>query len=262
MSEHDGAFAPGTPCWSDLGVDDVGAARTFYAEVFGWDLQDGPPEAGGYVMALLDGRPVAGIGPTMGDGRPTAWTSSLATADADATAATVTAAGGSVLTAPFDVMDAGRMATAVDPTGVVFGLWQAGVHHGYGRVNEAGAPCWNETHTTDAETAKAFYSAVFGYRFDVFGDPSEPYAAAKLPGAGPDADPVAGVFTPPTGFPEGVPGYWMTWFGTHDTDATVADVVAHGGTVVTEPTDSPFGRSSIVLGPQGERFGVIAVPTS
>jgi len=260
MSEHDGVFAPGTPCWSDLGVDDVEAARTFYSEVFDWDFQDGPPEAGGYVMALLDGRPVAGIGPKMSDGQPTAWTSYLATADADATTVAVTAAGGTVLTPPFDVMDVGRMAIAADPTGVVFGLWQARAHDGYGRVNEPGAPCWNETHTADAETAKAFYSAVFGYRFDVFGDPAEPYAIAKLADAAPDADPVAGVFTPPTGFPEGVPGYWMTWFGTHDTDATVAAVVERGGKALMEPFDSPFGRSGLVLGAQGELFGVIAVP--
>ncbi|GAA3338025.1 VOC family protein [Curtobacterium pusillum] len=261
MSEHEGVFAPGTPCWSDLGVDDVSAARAFYTEVFGWELQDGPPEAGGYLMALLDGRPVAGIGPRTGSGRPSAWTSYLATEDADATAAAVTHAGGSVLTPPFDVMDVGRMAIATDTTGVVFGLWQGYAHQGYGRVNEAGAACWNETHTTDAESSRAFYAAVFGYRFEVFGDPSEPYAIAKLPDADADADPVAGVFAPPTGLPDGVPGYWITWYGARDTDATVAAVLERGGTALMEPSDSPFGRSALVLGAQGELFGVIAVPS-
>jgi predicted enzyme related to lactoylglutathione lyase len=261
MSELEGVPAPGTPCWSDLGVGDVGAARTFYSAVFGWELPDGPPGAGGHVVALLDGRPVAGIGPTMGGG-PSAWTTSLATADLEATVAAVTDAGGTVLTPALDVLDAGRMAIAADPTGVVFGLWEGRGLPGYGRVNEPGAPCWNDTHTTDAEAATAFYGAVFGYRFDVFGDPTAPYAIAKLAGAAAGADPVAGVFTPPTGFPDGVPGYWVTWFGSEDTDATVARAVEHGGTVLTEPSDSPFGRSALVLGAQGERFGVIAVPTA
>jgi len=262
MSEHEGVFAPGSPCWSDLGVGDVAAARTFYAGVFGWEFLDGPPEAGGYSMGMLAGRPVAAVGPRMGDDQPTAWTVHLATADADATAAAVTAAGGSVLAAPFDVLDAGRMGIAADPTGVVFGLWQGRGHTGYGRVNEPGAACWNEAHTADAEAAKAFYTAVFGYGFDVVGDAAEPYAIAKLRGDGWDADPVAGVFTPPTGLPGGGPGYWVTWFGTADTDATVAAVVDHGGSVLMGPSDSPFGRSALVLGAQGELFGVIAVPSA
>ncbi|MGN8048631.1 VOC family protein [Curtobacterium sp. 22159] len=261
MSEHSGVFAPGSPCWSDLGVDDVGAARTFYADVFGWELQDGPPEAGGYLIAMLDGRPVAGIGPRMGSGTPNAWTTYLATADADATADAVRDAGGTVLVPPFDVLDAGRMAIAADTTGVVFGLWQGRGHLGYGRVAQPGAACWNETHTTDADAARAFYSAVFGYRFEVFGDPAEPYAIAKLADAAVDADPVAGVFAPPSGFPDGVRGYWVTWFGTRDTDATVAAIVERGGRTLTGPADSPFGRSALVLGAQGELFGVIAVPS-
>lgn len=33
--------------------------------------------------------------------------------------------------APMDVFDAGRMTLAADPTGAVFGVWQAGNHTGY-----------------------------------------------------------------------------------------------------------------------------------
>lgn len=260
MSEHDGRWTEGTPCWSDLGVPDVDAARTFYTEVFGWHVEDGPAEAGGYVTALLGGRPVAGIGPLTGEGQPPSWTAYLATDDVDAITARVTTADGSVLTPAFDVLDAGRMAIAADPTGAVVGLWQAGAHDGSGRVNEPGAPCWAEVHTRDAEAAKAFYTALFGWSYDVFGDPSEPYASAKLPGATADADPVAGVFAPPGGLPEGVPAYWLTWFGSDDTDATVEAAVQRGGTALMEPFDSPFGRSAIVLGPQGELFGVVAMP--
>lgn len=208
-------------------------------------------------MALLDGRPVAGIGPLMGAEQPVSWTAYLATDDADATAAAVTAAGGMVFTAPFDVMDVGRMAIAADPAGAVFGLWQARAHDGYGRVNQAGAPCWNEVHTGDDETAKRFFTTLFGYTYDVFGDPSEPYSSAKLHPD--DADPVAGVFTPPGGLPEGVPGYWLTWFGAADTDATVAAVTERGGSVLMGPFDSPFGRSAIVTGAQGEMFGIVAM---
>ena len=61
MVTRDTAWPPGTPCWVDLGVADIGKARAFYTGLFGWDVQEGPPESGGYSMAELNGRPVAGI---------------------------------------------------------------------------------------------------------------------------------------------------------------------------------------------------------
>jgi uncharacterized protein len=258
MSELDDARRTGTPCWADVAVDDVDAASDFYTAVMGWAVEETPAAAGGYRMARIRDRVVAGIGPRMRDDQPVAWTAYLATDDVDDTAAAVTGAGGTVFQPPFDVLDAGRMAIAADSTGAVFGLWQPRSHIGYERVNEPGAVCWNEVHTRDAERATAFYADVFGYRYDVFGDPAEPYAAAKLDES--DPAPVAGVFAPPTGLPEGVPGYWLTWFGVADTDRTTAAVAERGGAVLMGPFDSPFGRSAIVTGPQGEMFGVIAVP--
>jgi predicted enzyme related to lactoylglutathione lyase len=34
MPTRDEAWPQGTPCWVDLGVDDVDAARTFYTQLF------------------------------------------------------------------------------------------------------------------------------------------------------------------------------------------------------------------------------------
>ena len=88
----------GTPCWVDLGVSDIPKALAFYRGLFGWDIQEGPPEAGGYALCTIGGLPVAGIGPKMGPpDMPTVWTTYLATDDADATAAKIKAAGGQVM---------------------------------------------------------------------------------------------------------------------------------------------------------------------
>src|SRR3984893_14136839 len=87
MVARDTAWPSGTPCWVDLGVDDIARASAFYAGLFGWEIQAGPPEAGGYVMCLTNGRPVAGIGPKQGPpGTLPAWTTYLAADDADDTA--------------------------------------------------------------------------------------------------------------------------------------------------------------------------------
>ena len=60
----------GVPGWVDLGSPDLDAARAFYSGLFGWDIPPGPEEAGGYSIAMLRGRPVAGIGPAMNPGPP------------------------------------------------------------------------------------------------------------------------------------------------------------------------------------------------
>src|SRR5450755_108823 len=84
MVTRDTAWDSGTPCWVDLGVDDMARARAFYGGLFGWDLQEGPPEAGGYTMCELGGRQVAGIGAKMGPAEmPSVWTTYIASSDAD-----------------------------------------------------------------------------------------------------------------------------------------------------------------------------------
>ena len=75
------------------------------------------------------GRRVAGVGPIMGEGQPTYWSTYFATDDVDALTARVKDAGGNVLVEPMDVMDAGRMAIYVHPAGGMFGAWQAGSAH-------------------------------------------------------------------------------------------------------------------------------------
>ena len=64
---------------------------------------------------------------------------------------------------PFDVRDAGRMAVLADPEGAVFCVWQAKEHKGAELVNEPGSLNFNSLNTRDAEGAKAFYGAVFGW---------------------------------------------------------------------------------------------------
>ena len=79
MVTRDTPWPDGTPCWVDLGTSDIPKAISFYSSQFGWDVQQGGPEVGGYSMAQLDGRNVAGIGPVMGPpGTPSAWSTYFA----------------------------------------------------------------------------------------------------------------------------------------------------------------------------------------
>jgi len=136
MSERT-SYAPGIPCWVDLGSPDLDASVDFYKALFGWEVpaSENVEQTGGYRRATKNGTDVAGMMPLMQEGQPPAWSSYVSVADADATAAAVKEAGGSVLAEPMDVMELGRMAVFADPTGAVFGIWQPGTFHGAGLVS-------------------------------------------------------------------------------------------------------------------------------
>ena len=123
MVTRDTPWPDGTPCWVDLGTIDIPKAIAFYSRQFGWEVAQGGPEAGGYSMATVNGRNVAGIGPIMGPpGTPSTWTTYFASGDADLTADRIKNAGGQLVAEPMDVMDAGRMLIATDVTGAHFGV--------------------------------------------------------------------------------------------------------------------------------------------
>ena len=232
MSERT-SYAPGIPCWVDLGSPDVEAAAGFYSGLFGWEAPELPnsAEMGGYRRATKDGVDVAGMMPLMQEGQPPAWSSYVSVADADATAAAVKEAGGSVIAEPMDVAGLGRMAVFADPTGAVFGIWQPGTFAGAGRVNEPGALAWNELGTRDVDAAKAFYSAVFGWEI-------EDHEMGEM-----------GTYTE-----------WLVYFAVENTDAAVETVKSSGGGVSFGPIDIPAGRFAIVTDPHGAAFAVIQQP--
>jgi predicted enzyme related to lactoylglutathione lyase len=261
MPTRDEPWPHGTPCWVDLVVPDPEKARAFYTELFGWEVQDSPPEAGGYLMAMRNSRPAAGIsGPMEGQAEtPAVWTTYLASDSADTTAEAVASAGGRVDVPPFDVMDVGRMLVATDPTGATFGVWQAARHTGAGVYNEHGAYCWNELHTRDYAAAQAFYAAVFGYTYTEIGD-GQAFTYSTFTPAG-QQEPAGGV-SDDTTMPGDAPAHWLTWFQVADPDAAVSTATRLGGSVVMDLRDSPFGRMAVLAGPQGEVFGVIDPATT
>lgn len=252
MAERD-LYAPGTPSWVDLGTPDPGAAAAFYAALFGWDIEEGPPEAGGYRMCMLRGRPVAGLGPQQSEGMPPWWTTYISVSSADETAAAISENGGHVLVAPMDVMDVGRMAVASDPAGAMFSIWQPKSHHGAGIVNEPGTFCWNELTTRQPVSEVAFYTAVFGWEAVQSGGPM-PYVEFHLHDTS-----VAGMMEMSDGsFPPEMPDSWSVYFAVADCDAAAAKVAELGGSVIMDPTDIPPGRFAVCSDPQGATFQIMA----
>jgi len=184
----------------------------------------------------------------------------VSVADADETAAKVTAAGGTVVVAPMDVMDIGRMAVFADPTGAVFGVWQPKSFTGADLVNEPNSLCWNEVLTRDADADKRFYPAVFGWgagRPSFEGAP-DTYTVWEL-----DGKPVGGMMQMSDEyFPAEVPPHWSVCFAVADCDETVAKARELGATVTAEPMDMPIGRFAGLIDPQGASFTVMQPASS
>lgn len=257
MPTRDAPWPDGTPCWVDIGVPDIEAARSFYTALFGWQYTGGDPAFGGYLTATLDGRSVAGMGQQQDPADPPRWTTYFAAADAAATAARITAAGGRLVVEPMEVGPMGTMVIALDPQGSVFGLWQAGQHTGYQLHNEPGALAWNEAMVDDTAAARQFYSAVFGFRFDDL-PPEQGGGEVDYATFGTGGHPLGGLGAADPRMPKG----WLTCFAVASTDDVVSRVEARGGRVVTAPEDTPFGRFAIVEDPWGAPFEVMADPAS
>jgi len=236
--------------WVDLQTTDPQAAKAFYAGLFGWEFDDQPmPQGGAYSMAMLRGEPVAAIAaqsPEMkAAGAPPAWNTYLAVDSVDDAAAMVEKAGGQLAMAPFDVMEAGRMAFVIDPSGAPVALWQASQHIGARLVNEPGTVTWNELITTDPEAA-SFYTEVLGMTTSTMDMGTGEYTLFNV------GDDMVGGSTPPQ--MPGVPNHWHVYFAVADTDATAAKVTAQGGSILAEPFDTPVGRIAVARDPQGAVF--------
>ncbi|GGK43149.1 hydroxylase [Pilimelia terevasa] len=244
-------FAPGTPCWLDLGTTDVAAATTFYGDLLGWTAEDLGPEANGYRLLRKDGRQVAGLGPATDPARGTSWAVHFATADLDESVALVRKHGGTVALEPMAVMDKGRLAVAQDPAGAYFSLWQAGTHPGAELVRAPGALHWVELFSTDRDGVTDFYRAVLGATTRDVALPGG--LVYRLFDVGDEA--VAGSLqiTPEMG---DMSSAWSVFFHVEDVDAVADAVVARGGRQIMRG-DVPAGRMAMLLDPQDGFFSVM-----
>lgn len=231
------AYGEGVPCWVDAQLADVEAGKRFYGELFGWTFEDA---YGSSVWARLAGEPVASLAPKIDGRMPTVWTVSFATPDAEALGRRITAAGGQVVMAPFPVGDLGVAALAADPSGAVFGLWQAGRHRGFGRRHEPGTFVWAQLYTRDTAAANAFYGGLF--HDALFGAEARPdFGRAEVTEV----------------FPAEMPPHFLTHFRVADLDDALGAVQRLGGRVQAPPFETSYGRVAVVTDNQGASFALL-----
>lgn len=242
------------PVWIDLSSSDPAGSREFYSKLFGWQVEVNPdPQYGGYALARIGGKDVAGIGPKMMEQAPTAWSIYLGTRDADALAEKVKTAGGAVIAGPMTVGEQGRMVVFQDPSGAFISAWQPAAMGGM-VTGGAGTFGWPELSSRGIDNAVAFYKAAFGWssRTVPMGEGQAPYTEFWL-----GEDRIAGGMEMNPMVPPQVPSYWMAYFNVDDVEKSFRMAVDLGAREMVPPIDFPGGRFAIVTDPQGAVFGLL-----
>jgi predicted enzyme related to lactoylglutathione lyase len=109
----------------ELNTTDVEKAKTFYGQLFEWQLEDvsmGP--SGSYTMI----KPGSGTGGGMlkhpGPGEPSMWLAYVEVEDIAASTAKAKSLGAKIMRDVTEVPGAGSMSIIVDPTGAMLALWK------------------------------------------------------------------------------------------------------------------------------------------
>jgi len=244
------SYQPGEPTWVDLGTPDMEASIAFYSGLFGWSVERGSEEFGGYSTFFADGKRVGGFGPLMMEGQPPVWSTYVSVEDAEKTSALVEEAGGSVIVPPMTVGELGRMAVYADSIGAAIGVWQPMAHTGAQIIDSEGTFTWSELSTRDQAASHAFYGQVFGWEPQVTPD----YTEFQLAGTS-----VAGCMDMPEMVPAEVPSYWMPYFAASDPAAKAEEAAGLGATVLVPSMDFPSGTFSVVSDPHGATFGLLRI---
>ncbi len=245
-------YPAGMPCWVDSWQADPAAALEFYGPLLGWDFDDAAPMPqgldGAYFTARIGGRRVAGIGQAP-PSSPVGWMTYVRVERIEQTLERADAVGGVRLAGPLRAGPDGRLAVLADPTGVAFGLWEAGDRAGAELISEPGAWAMSSLHSPDIGRARTFYAALFGW--ELTQEPGVPFAQWQLAGQ------VIAVASSTDGVT--VPPHWAVNFATGDVDALADHALALGGQVLMAPFDTPGFRNAVLADPQG---GVIATSSA
>jgi uncharacterized protein len=242
-------YSQGAFCWSECSTNDVEGAKAFYTELFGLEAEETPiPDGGVYVQFQKDGKYVAGLTPQQPQEReqgiPPHWNTYISVDDVDVVTKEAEQLGATVVAPPFDVLQSGRMAVVMDPTGAPIAFWQAKDHIGAQVYVEEGTIGWFELMTHDRQGAIAFYTRLFGYDTEDFPTATGPYTVLKHKGEN-----AAGIMDAPQ--PE-MPASWTPYFTVADADATLERATGMGATAMMPVTEAEgVGRFSWITDPQG-----------
>lgn len=242
--------------WADLVTPDSATAQKFYGGLFGWTFRTIRAGDSDYVVAVLDGRAIAGLvqKPTSSEERhQSAWLTFIAVRDVDGAKRTALGHGGKILADSTRYAMRGRQAILSDPEGAVFAILASSSGDPPDYLAAEGEWIWASLHAKDAEREASFYQTLFGY--DVFDAESadgkehlilssDDYARASANAFPDDADRRH--------------AHWLNFIRVSSAADMAAKAVSLGGRVLVAPhLDRHGGMVAVVADPSGAPVGLM-----
>lgn len=243
---------PGRFVWHELVTSDVEAARRFYGELLGWEIEAACGLDRPYNYLTRNRQAVGGLVLRPGPHVPPHVLGYVSVPDFDDTLDRAREHRAAVLASPLD-SPLGRTAVLQDPQGAVFGLCSPKLDNS-GEAPSVGDSAfgWDQLESSDAERAAAFYGSVLGWQraLSPAGDPS--VTTFKCDGAG-----VAGLRQAP----QGTFARWLVHVGVDDLRSARERARELGGTILIETiVHADMGELCVLHDNLGAIFGLFEHP--
>lgn len=250
---------PGRWVWSELFTEDVAAASAFYGKVFDWEFHKA--DDGDYVLAVADGRPVAGMVTHVSDkdnGRSAQWLRLMSVDSPEKTVAALSGSGAEITLDPRRLEGRGEVAVITDPEGALFGIMHSDSGDPPDGLPPIGGWLWQELWADDVNAMADFYRGIGDYEVQMpqddlaFGDDrQEIYLVAQ-------GYPRAGIVEQKR---DDLPSAWLPYVRVADLDQVLARATAAGAGVLVAPSpDIRGGRIAVFADPQGAPVGIAVWP--
>lgn len=252
MADSQGRFV-----WYELITTEPEAAKSFYADLVGWDTGEVSMPGTTYTLFSVGDLPVSGLMSLPKDagniGAKPHWIGYVGVDDLDATNDRIKQLGGVVHVPPTNIPNVGRFSIVADPQMATLALLER-LQPGQERHVEPGTlrrVGWHELLAADPKTALAFYGEVFGWqKADATVGPLGTYQRFSVGG-----ETIGGMVTKPRRVP--VP-FWLYYFNIGDIDAAAKRVKAGGGQILKRPVEVPDGSWIVhCADPQGAMFALV-----
>jgi predicted enzyme related to lactoylglutathione lyase len=237
-------------------TDQIDVTRRFYADLFGWSIEQVGPAPERYSVVTNAGRRIGGMLQRPAPGGAAAgarWLSLMSVPNVIHATQYTQARGGKVLVAPLDLPQRGAHAILRDPQGAVFGVLRSSSGDAPDIPVASGMFVWVDLLTREPDAAAQFYRGLAGY------------GVARTRGDGEGLLLVAGQFTRAgiSHLPPSVdrPG-WLPFVQVDDVLGTIGRAVIAGGRVVLSPRPELLeGRVAVIADPRGGIVGVVDATT-
>jgi predicted enzyme related to lactoylglutathione lyase len=255
-SPPSGEHHAGKIVWLDLVTPNLAAAEKFYGTLFGWTFQSTRAGNTDYAVAMLDGRPIAGMlekAIPSGEHHQSAWLTFLAVSDVAGVKKTALAHGAKLLAGDRSYPMRGQQCVLSDPEGAVFALLASSSGDPPDYLPVAGEWIWSSLHAKDAGAEAAFYQQLFNY--DVFEAPSDDGLEHLILSSDNYARASANDLERDSARRH---SHWLNFVRVNSAVETAAQVRALGGRVLVEPrADRHGGMLAVVADPAGAPFGLM-----